>query len=61
MILSWTQHDRAAVDYVHGTEAQQNVQRVLNGALYEVLREVGFEVQPFGQHDLALVVAKHEP
>ncbi len=57
VIMSWTQHDRMAVEQVRGSVVQTEVQAVVNDALFQVLQTVGFAVEPFGRHDVALVAA----
>ena len=57
MVVSWTQHERMAVEQVRGPVVHTEVQAVMNDALFQVLQTMGFAVEPFGEYDVALVVA----
>lgn len=48
LVVSWRQHDRMSVDQVHGAESDSLVQQVMNGAVADILRLRGFEVDAFG-------------
>jgi hypothetical protein len=48
IVVTWRQHDRMSVEQVHGAEADDMVQQVMNRALAEVLLLRGFVVDAFG-------------
>ncbi len=55
VLVSWHQHDRMSVQQVRGAAVESAVQRAMSAALAEVLRTVGFEVEPFGSSDCWMV------
>ncbi len=57
VIVTWTQHDRLAVEERRGAGVRAGLQAVMNDALFQVLQALGFGVDPFGEHDVALVRA----
>ncbi|MGY1746791.1 hypothetical protein [Blastococcus sp. SYSU D00695] len=48
VLVTWHQHDRMSVQQVRGAALEASVQRTMSAALAELLRTVGFEVEPFG-------------
>lgn len=48
IVVTWRQHDRIAVDQVHGAAAYAMVQQVMSRALADVLLMRGFAVDAFG-------------
>jgi len=55
VIVTWTQHDRLAAAQGRGAGVHAEVQAVMNDALFQVLQALGFGVEPFSEHDVALV------
>lgn len=47
IVVTWRQHDRMAVDQVHGSAAEAAVQQVMNAAVADILRLRGLVVEPF--------------
>ena len=48
VLVTWHQHDRMSVQQVRGAAMEAAVQRTMNAAVADLLRTVGFEVEPFG-------------
>ncbi len=48
VLVTWHQHDRMSVQQVRGAAMEAAVQRTMSAAVAELLRTVGFEVEPFG-------------
>jgi hypothetical protein len=55
VIVAWTQHDRMAVEFVHGYDAYVGVQETMNYAVADVLVAMGFAVEGFGQASAHIV------
>jgi len=55
VLVSWHQHVRMSHDQVRGAAAHAAVQRSMNAATAECLRQLGFDVQPFGETGCSLV------
>jgi hypothetical protein len=60
VIVSWTQHDRMAVEHRRGLQVHQVIQDVMNDALCTVLVELGFAVRPIGSRDIPFVLADQD-
>jgi hypothetical protein len=56
IVVSWHQHHRASSEDVRSAAAHAAVQAAMNMALAEVLLQLGFEVEPFGEAGCSLVV-----
>jgi hypothetical protein len=52
--VSWTTHDLLALDWERGHE-HRGAQQTMNRALANVLRALGYQVQPFGSGGASLV------
>jgi hypothetical protein len=48
VLVTWHQHDRMSVQQVRGAAMESAVQRTMNAAVADLLRTLGFEVEPFG-------------
>lgn len=48
VLVTWHQHDRMSVQQVRGAAMEAAVQRTMSAAVAELLRTLGFEVEPFG-------------
>jgi hypothetical protein len=57
VLVSWHQHDRMSREQVRGAETDAAVQRTMNAAVADCLRQMGFEVEPFGSSGCSLVTA----
>jgi type II secretory pathway pseudopilin PulG len=57
IVVSWHQHHRASSEDVRSALVHAAVQAAMNLALAEVLLQLGFEVEPFGDSGCSLVVA----
>jgi hypothetical protein len=57
VLVSWHQHHRMSHDQVHGAAVHAAVQRTMNAATAECLRELGFDVEPYGSTGCSLVTA----
>jgi len=57
VLVSWRQHDRMSIEQVRGPSADAAVQHLMNGAVADVLIELGFLVEPFGTTGCHLVSA----
>jgi hypothetical protein len=55
IVVSWHQHERMSVGQFHGREAFAAVQRTMNTAVADTLRQLGFAVEPFGSTGCCLV------
>jgi hypothetical protein len=55
VLVSWHQHDRMSLDQVRGAAAHAAVQRSMNAAITDCLRQLGFDVEPIGSTGCALV------
>jgi hypothetical protein len=56
IVVSWHQHHRASSEDVRSAVAHSAVQAAMNLALAEVLLQLGFDVEPFGESGCSLVV-----
>ena len=56
IVVSWHQHHRASSEDVRAAAVHGAVQEAMNLALAEVLLQLGFEVEPFGESGCSLVV-----
>ncbi|MGE5289434.1 MAG: hypothetical protein ACM3ML_19980 [Micromonosporaceae bacterium] len=57
VVVSWTTHDLLLLDWArYGT--YRGVQDVMNEALADVLRALGYEVRPFGSGGASLVTGR---
>jgi hypothetical protein len=56
IVVSWHQHHRASSEEVRSAVAHAAVQGAMNLALAEVLLQLGFDVEPFGESGCSLVV-----
>jgi len=57
LLVSWRTHDRMSVHGSRGPEADAAVQQLMNASLADVLTQLGFVVQPFGDTGCILVTA----
>ena len=57
VLVAWRQHDRMDVLGVRGTAAGTAVRRTMTAAVAEVLRELGFQVEPIGPWGCCRVTA----
>jgi hypothetical protein len=57
VLVSWHQHERMSREQVRGAEPGAAVQRTMNEAVADCLRQLGFEVEPYGSAGCALVTA----
>jgi hypothetical protein len=57
VLVSWHQHDRMSRDQVRGAATDAAVQRTMNAAIADCLRQMGFELDPFGSSGCSLVTA----
>jgi hypothetical protein len=55
VLVTWHQHDRMSVQQVRGAAVEAVVQRTMNAAVADLLRTMGFEVEPFGASDCWMV------
>jgi hypothetical protein len=55
VLVSWHQHDRMSHEQVRGAAVHAAVQHRMNSAIAECLRELGFEVEPYGSTGCSLV------
>ena len=55
VLVGWSAHDRISVEQVHGAAVGSAVQRTLNAAVADCLRQFGFDVEPFGSTGCCLV------
>ncbi|WP_029433635.1 hypothetical protein [Blastococcus sp. URHD0036] len=55
VLVTWHQHDRMSVQQVRGEAVEAVVQRTMNAAVADLLRTLGFEVEPFGTSDCWMV------
>jgi hypothetical protein len=55
VLVTWHQHDRMSVQQVRGAAVEAVVQRTMNAAVADLLRTLGFEVEPFGSSDCWMV------
>jgi hypothetical protein len=56
VLVSWHQHHRMSHDQVRGAEAAAAVQATMNAAAAECLRQLGFDVEPYGSAGCSVVV-----
>ena len=56
IVVSWHQHHRASSEDVRAAAVHGAVQEAMNLALAEVLLQLGFDVEPFGESGCFLVV-----
>jgi hypothetical protein len=60
VLVSWHQHDRMSHEQVRGAAAHEAVQRSMNAAIADCLRQLGFDIEPAGSTGCSLVpVAQH--
>ena len=57
VLVSWHQHDRMSLEQVRGAESDAAVQQTMNAAVADCLRQMAFEVEPFGTSGCSLVTA----
>jgi hypothetical protein len=57
IVVSWHRHDRMSLLQVRGAAADAAVQRTMNAALTELLVDLGFVVESFGETGCCLVTA----
>jgi hypothetical protein len=57
VVVSWHRHDRMSLQQLRGAELDSVVQRTMNAALADLLAELGFAVEPFGETGCSLVTA----
>jgi hypothetical protein len=57
VLVSWHQHDRMSREQVRGAATDAAVQRTMNAAVADCLRQMGFEAEPFGLAGCSLVTA----
>jgi hypothetical protein len=57
VLASWHQHDRMSREQVRGAETDTAVQRTMNAAVADCLRQMGFQVEAFGSTGCSLVTA----
>jgi len=57
VLISWHQHERMSRDQVRGAATDAAVQDTMNAAVADCLRQMGFELEPFGLTGCSLVVA----
>jgi hypothetical protein len=57
VLVSWHQHDRMSREQVRGAATDAAVQRTMNVAVAECLRQMGFDVESFGSSGCSLVTA----
>jgi hypothetical protein len=57
VLVSWHQHDRMSREQVRGAATDAAVQRTMNAAVADCLRQMGFEAEPFGYAGCSLVTA----
>jgi len=57
VVVSWHRHDRMGLQQLRGAELDTAVQRTMNAALADLLAELGFAVEPFGETGCSLVTA----
>jgi hypothetical protein len=55
VLVSWQQHDRMSRDQVRGVAVHAAVQRTMNAAAADCLRQLGFDVEPYGSTGCSLV------
>jgi hypothetical protein len=55
VLVSWHQHDRMSHEQVRGAEVHAAVQRTMNSTVAECLRQLGFDVEPYGSTGCSLV------
>ncbi len=55
VVVSWHRHDRMSLQQLRGAELDGAVQRTMNAALADLLVELGFAVEPFGETGCSLV------
>jgi hypothetical protein len=55
VLVSWHQHDRMSHEQVRGAEVHAAVQRTMNSTIAECLRQLGFDVEPYGSTGCSLV------
>lgn len=55
VVVAWTQHDRMAIEFVHGHDSYVGVQETMNYAVADVLVAIGFALEGFGQASAHIV------
>jgi hypothetical protein len=55
VLVSWHQHDRMSHEQVRGAAVHAAVQQTMNSAIAECLRQLGFDVEPYGATGCSLV------
>ncbi|MGY1740824.1 MULTISPECIES: hypothetical protein [unclassified Blastococcus] len=56
VLVTWHQHDRMSVQQVRGAAMEAAVQRTMSTAVADLLRTLGFEVEPFGSSGCWMVM-----
>lgn len=57
VVVSWRAHDRMSLHHVRGAATDATVRRSMNAAVADILSDLGFVVEPFGQAGSLLVTA----
>jgi hypothetical protein len=57
VVVSWRTHDRMALHQTRGAAANVTVQQSMSAAIADVLWNLGFVVEPFGETGSSLVTA----
>ena len=57
VVVSWRAHDRMSLNHVRGAAANATVDQAMNAAVADVLWNLGFVVEPFGETGNSLVTA----
>jgi hypothetical protein len=57
VLVSWRTHDRMSLHQLRGAAADATVRQSMNGAVADVLANLGFVVEPFGGTGTSLVTA----
>jgi len=57
VVVSWRAHDRMSLNHVRGAAANATVDQAMNAAVADVLWNLGFVVEPFGETGSSLVTA----
>ena len=57
VVVSWRTHDRMSVQHSRGAAAHATVQQSMSAVIGDVLWNLGFVVEPFGESGSSLVTA----